>query len=311
MQARFYYHSVMQELITGSNIFTIDALYHLPELAAIHLIRSKDRIAIIDTGTTYSVPQVEKALRELGLDFSHVDGGASALLALCANAKLIVHPKGARHMIDPKKLIAGTIAVYGEQKFKELYGKILPIDASRIIEPNDGETIDFAGRPLLFLDTPGHANHHHCIYDAHSNSAFTGDTLGVAYQALREGDRAFMAPTTTPVQFNPEALHQSIDKVMGYNPGVLYPTHYSAVVPSAYNIAGLHEQIEDLVMLTEKHSHSDNFEMDLEQEVCEYLVQRCINELPQLEDATIRNWLQMDAKLNAQGLAFWWQYRRE
>lgn len=322
MQMELNYHPFMKEIIQNSSIFTVDALYYQPELAAIHLVRSKDQIAIIDTGTTYSVPQVKNALHQLDLSFDNVDyvilthihldhaGGASALLALCENAQLVVHPKGARHMVDPQKLIAGTIAVYGEEKFNQLYGEILPIDASRIIELADGETLDLAGRPLLLIDTPGHANHHHCIYDAQSNSAFTGDTLGIAYRALRCDDRAFMAPTTTPVQFNPEALHQSIDKVMSHNPAVLYTTHYSAVSPSVTNIASLHEQIDDLVLLTEKHSQSENFEADLAQDVFQYLVQRCMNELPTLAEDTVNDWLRLDAELNAQGLAFWWQYRR-
>jgi len=126
----------MLQTINESGIYTIDALYHKPELASIHLVKQNDRIAIIDTGTQYSVPQVASALAELGLGYDNVDfiilthihldhaGGASALMNLCKNARLIVHPKGARHMQDPSKLIAGASAVYGEAKFKELYGEI-------------------------------------------------------------------------------------------------------------------------------------------------------------------------------------------
>lgn len=312
----------MQEYIPNSDIFTIDAQYHLPELASIHLVRSKNRIAIIDTGTTYSAPQVKQALESLQINFDHVDfiilthihldhaGGASQLMALCKNAKLVVHPKGARHMIDPKKLIEGTIAVYGEERFTQLYGRILPIDADRIIEPSDGETINLAGRPLLFIDTPGHANHHHCIIDSQTNSAFTGDTLGVAYRQLRSEGNAFMAPTTTPVQFNPDALHASIDKVMSFKPKYLYLTHYSVVAPSTQNIASLHEQIDDFVMLTQQCAEQANFEEELTEQITSYLVQRCINELPQISQQVAQDWLKLDANLNAQGLAYWWQYRR-
>ena len=174
----------------SSDIFTIDALYHQPELASIHLIRSNDRIAIVDTGTQYSVPQIKDGLEKLGLGFEHVDyiilthihldhaGGASTLMDLCLNASLIVHPRGARHMADPSKLIAGASAVYGEQEFARLYGEITPIDSARMLQPSDGDTINLAGRPLRFIDTPGHASHHHCIIDEQSNSVFTGDTLG-------------------------------------------------------------------------------------------------------------------------------------
>ena len=174
----------------------------------------------------------------------------------------------------------------------------------------DGETIDFAGRTLTFIDSPGHAYHHHCIVDSRTNSIFTGDTLGVCYRALRDGDSIFMAPTTTPVQFDPEALHQSINKIMSYDPTTLYLTHYGAVQPSAKNIAGLHEQIDDFVRMTEHCSEKDDFESRLKDQILDYLVRRCANELPTIEEKTARQWLKMDAHLNAQGLAFWWQYRR-
>jgi glyoxylase-like metal-dependent hydrolase (beta-lactamase superfamily II) len=314
----------MLQTLSQSNIFTVDALYYEPELASIHLVRSKDRIAVIDTGTQYSVPQVKSALDQLGLSFANVDlvilthihldhaGGASALMNLCDNAQLVVHPKGARHMADPAKLIAGATAVYGEDEFQKLYGEILPIDASRMIQPSDGQTIDFAGRPLLFLDSPGHASHHHCIYDEQTNSVFTGDTLGLSYKALRTKDHAYMMPTTTPVQFNPEALHASIDKIMQLNPQVLYLTHYSAVRPTSRNIAGLHEQIEDFIGLTAQAAELDgDLQANLTPSLTEYAVQRALNELDGIDEASVRHWIKLDAGLNAQGLAFWWNHRRQ
>lgn len=313
----------MLQTLPDSDIYTVDALYYEPELASIHLIRSNNRIAIVDTGTQYSVPQVEQALSALNLAYSNVDyvilthihldhaGGAGALMKLCENAKLVVHPKGARHMVDPSKLIAGASAVYGEEEFNKLYGEISSIDANRIIEPEDGETIDFAGRPLTFIDTPGHASHHHCIIDTQSNSVFSGDTLGVGYRALRNEHHAFVMPTTTPVQFNPEALHHSIDKVMSYQPDTLYLTHYSALTPSAKIIAGLHEQIDDYVMLTQQAAdHGDEFEKVLTHELYEYLVRRCMNELEGIGEKVVRHWLRLDSNLNAQGLVFWWTHKR-
>jgi len=309
-------------IVPNTDIYTVDALYYEPELASIHLVRSNNRIAIVDTGTQYSVPQVSAALKELDLSYSDVDyiilthihldhaGGAGVLMQLCENAQLVVHPKGARHMADPSKLIAGASAVYGEQEFNRLYGEISPIDAERIYQPGDGETIDFAGRPLTFIDTPGHANHHHCIIDEQSNSIFTGDTMGVGYRALRNQEHAFIAPTTTPVQFNPDALHASIDRVMSYAPSTLYLTHYSAVRPSAKIIAGLHEQIDDYVLLTQKAADAgDQFEAVLANELNDYLVRRCINELGDINEQTARHWIKLDADLNAQGLAFWWQHK--
>jgi glyoxylase-like metal-dependent hydrolase (beta-lactamase superfamily II) len=313
----------MLQTLPNTDIYTVDALYHQPQLASIHLIRSNNRIAIVDTGTQYSVPQVFAALEELGLSYADVDyiilthihldhaGGASALMQLCVNATLVVHPKGARHMADPRKLVAGASAVYGAEEFERLYGQIGPIDANRIHQPANDETIDFAGRLLTFIDTPGHASHHHCIIDQQTNSIFTGDTLGVGYRALRDQHHSFLAPTTTPVQFNPDALHASIDRVMSYNPSTLYLTHYSSVTPSARIIAGLHEQIDDYVMLTQKAADSgDQFETVLAKDLNAYLVRRCMNELSNIDEATARHWIKLDADLNAQGLVFWWLHKR-
>jgi glyoxylase-like metal-dependent hydrolase (beta-lactamase superfamily II) len=180
-----------------------------------------------------------------------------------------------------------------------------------MIQPGDGETLDFAGRELTFIDTPGHASHHHCIIDQQTNSVFTGDTLGVGYKALRNEHHSFVMPTTTPVQFNPEALHASIDKVMSYEPSMLYLTHYSSLKPSAKIIAGLHEQIDDFVMLTQQAADSgDDFAETLSHDINEYLVRRCLNELDDIDEAVARHWLKLDADLNAQGLAFWWQHKR-
>ena len=136
-------------------------------------------------------------------------------------------------------------------------------------------------------------------------------------------------PTTTPVQFNPDALHQSIDKVMSYQPDYLYYTHYSVLAPSAQNIAGLHEQIDDFVILTQKTAEqlqydkpeqdlelnqrpelNEKFEQRLFDELREYAVRRAQNELSTVSEDTIRHWVSLDSKLNAQGLAFWWQFRR-
>jgi len=313
-----------KNLNSNSDIYCIDAHYYKPQLASIHLIRSNDRIAIIDTGTNYSIPQVSTLLTQLGLNYLHVDyiilthihldhaGGASELMHLCQNAQLVVHPKAARHMSDPSKLIEGTKAVYGEQAFKKLYGEIKPIEQLRIIQTENEHNLNLADRELTFIHTPGHADHHHCIIDHQSNSAFTGDTLGVSYSALRNNKHSFVMPTTTPVQFDPLALHESIEKVMSYNPSTLYLTHYSALTPNTRMIAGLHEQIDDFVMLTDKAADSgDELLPTLEHELTEYLVRRCLNEIDTITEATAREWITLDAKLSAQGLAFWHEHRRQ
>jgi hydroxyacylglutathione hydrolase len=222
-------------------IVAVDSGFLRPRLDAIHVVVEADRAAIIDTATNASVPLMLEALAELGLDPGQVDyvilthihldhaGGAGALMAKLPNARLAVHPRGARHMADPSRLLEGTVAVYGEAATRRMYGDILPVPAARIVETPEGTTLGLGGRELLFLDTPGHARHHVCIVDRGSGHIFSGDTFGFSYRELDWGGRQFVFPTTTPVQFDPAALHQSVDRLLSFDPGAIYVTHYSQV----------------------------------------------------------------------------------
>lgn len=318
----------MQEIVQQSDVFTVDANYVREQLAAIHLVRSNGRVAIIDTGTQYSIPLVESALHNLGMTFDHVDyillthihldhaGGAGVLMQQCENAKLVVHERGARHIADPSKLIAGTVAVYGQDAFDKMYGTIEPVDAERIVIPEDGEVVEFQHRSLTFLDSPGHAKHHHCIVDSQTGSIFTGDTLGISYPGLRDGELFFLMPTTTPVQFEPDALHASIDKIMSWQPEYLYLTHYSAVRPTARHIEDLHAHIDEFVRLT-KHcaeQYADDSESlfadNLAAALTDYMVTICRKEMPRISTETAQQLVQLDSRLSAQGLVFWWNHRR-
>lgn len=303
-------------------IHTIDAGYLRPGLASIHLIARAGHAALIDTGTHHSVPHILATLAELGIGPEAVDyviathvhldhaGAAGALLAACPNARLVVHPKGARHLIDPAKLIAGSMAVYGETLFRELYGDIVPAPAERVIEADDGHVIDFHGRALTFIDTPGHARHHFCIHDALSNSIFTGDTFGISYREFDVGDtenaRPFIFPTTTPVQFEPEALHASIERLMALNPSAAYLTHYGRVTGLPALADELHKLIDEFTRLTRAV---------VEEGVARHgalksAIERCLFDAARahgcaLSEERMRELLAGDVELNAQGLLVW------
>src|SRR5262249_17777750 len=161
----------------------------------------------------------------------HLDhaGGAGALMRELPNARAVVHPRGVRHMIDPSQLIAGATAVYGAEEIDRSYGTLVPIPAERIITADDGHAVDLAGRELLCIDTPGHARHHLSVWDARSRAFFPGDTFGLSYREFDTDQGAFILPTTTPVQFDPAALHASIERMLSYGPEQMFLTHYSRV----------------------------------------------------------------------------------
>lgn len=299
-------------------LVTLDAEYLRPGLAAVHLIVEQGRAAIIDTGTHTAVPHVLAALAELGVgpdavDFVivthvHLDhaGAAGAFLATCPNARLVVHPRGARHMIDPSKLVQGSIAVYGATAFNELYGEIVPAPAAKVIEADDGFELNFNGRKLIFIDTPGHARHHFCIHDLSSNSLFTGDTFGISYREFDVEGRPFIFPTTTPVQFEPEALHASIDRLLARNADAAYLTHYGRIENLSVLAPTLHALIDEYVAMTHAVPGEGQARQDaLKQAMAACLLSRLRAHGCTLDDKICLELLANDIELNCQGLLIW------
>lgn len=309
----------MKELAAyPDGIYALDSGYGRPLLDAIHLILQSGRVALVDAGTNDSLPRVIAALGHLGLDASAVDyvmlthihldhaGGAGALMLACPEAKLVVHPRGARHMADPSKLWAGSVAVYGEETARRLYGEIHPVVAERIIEATDGLVIEMAGRRFEFLDTPGHARHHVCIFDHTAKAFFTGDTFGLSYRELDVDGRASVFPTTTPVQFDPQAMHASIDRMLGYRPVAMYLTHYSRVTEVTRLASDLHRLIDAHVAIAEAAigdgvERHDNIRAGLDVLVSDERERQGWL----LDDDELRLLLGMDLELNAQGLGVW------
>src|SRR4051812_27752696 len=187
-------------------ISAVDSAYLRPQLDAIHLIVEGGRAAVVDTGVNSSVPHVLAALRAKDIAPAQVDyvilthihldhaGGAGLLLSHLPNAMLTVHPRGVRHMVDPSHLIASTEAVYGTRHMAATYGQILAVPPDRVIETPHEAAIELNGRELIFYDTPGHARHHVCVFDRKSNHVFAGDTFGLSYRELDDGDRQFIFP---------------------------------------------------------------------------------------------------------------------
>ena len=294
-------------------IYCIDALYVKPRVASIYLLQEADEVAIIETGTYYSVANVLATLSELGIANSqvryvipthvHLDhaGGASEMMKQFEQASLIIHPRGAPHMIDPQKLIAGTIGVYGEEKFNRLYGSIEPIPEARVIVAPDLARFEVARRELVFFDTPGHARHHFCIYDQVSNGVFSGDTFGISYEPMKQLPRGLI-PTTPPVQFDPAALHESISRIMSFNPARLYLTHYGEFVNPAAQVASFNQWIDEYVDLC---GLQDSAAADYEKSLQQALQDLVLQELSGNDNAMLGGILQTDFRLNAQGLGHW------
>ena len=299
-------------------ISAIDSAYLRPTLDAIHLLVEGTRAAIIDTGTSRSVPLVLEAMRRKGLKPEQVDyvilthvhldhaGGAGLFMRKFPNATLTVHPLGTRHLVDPGKLLAGTVAVYGEGPTRALYGEVVPVPAERILETPHASAIRLAGRELQFLDTPGHARHHVAIRDTKSGHIFAGDVFGLSYREMDEGDRQFIVPSSSPVQFDPEPYHRSIDLILRLKPEAVYITHYSQIrdVPAKGEV--LHRLVDAhaALGLREKDAGAARPER-LRDGVKRIFLEEARRWGSRLSDERILDIYSNDLMLNTQGLGSW------
>ena len=301
----------------GDGITAIDTGHMRPFFDASHLVLEERRAAFVDVGTNHSVPGLLAALEAKGLPPEAVDyvivthvhldhaGGAGEMMRRLPNARLVVHPRGARHMVDPSKLQAGASAVFGEEATRRSYGALVPVDPSRVVEAPDGFVLELGGRPLEFLDTPGHARHHFCVWDEASRSMFTGDTFGLSYRELASERGAFVLPTTTPVQFEPEALLASIDRLVARGPRAMLLTHYSRVVEVERLAGDLVREVGELVALGRGADGRPDRAARLREGVAELQLGWARDHGTPLPDDRVGELLAVDVELNAQGLETW------
>lgn len=299
------------------SIHTIDTGFQRDRFDAAYLIVENGRAAFVDCGTGLAVPRMLQALADAGLGRDAVDwlllthvhldhaGGAGLLMQHLPNAQAVLHPRGAPHMIDPTRLIAGATQVYGAEEIARSYGRIEAIPAERVVVADDGHRIDLAGRELLLLHTPGHALHHYCVWDARSRSWFTGDTFGISYRELDSAQGPFIFPTSSPVQFDPEAMKASIQRLMSYGPQAMYVTHYDRVEQVPKLAADLLEQIDAMATIGRQCDGRADRHRCLLAALRALYLERAQAHGCALDEEAVAAVLAMDIELNAQGLACW------
>jgi glyoxylase-like metal-dependent hydrolase (beta-lactamase superfamily II) len=298
-------------------VHAIDTGFVRPRFDAAYLMVQDGRAAFIDTGTGRALPRLLGALDALGIGRDAVDwvipthvhldhaGAAGALMRELPAARLAIHPRGARHMIDPSALWQGATEIYGAEEMARSYGEVVPVDAARVVTTSEGMTIELAGRRLDFADTPGHARHHHCIWDEATRGWFTGDTFGLSYREFDTDRGPWMLPTTTPVQFEPEVLIGSVRRLLAAEPRWIYLTHYGRIGDVQHLGAQLIGMIEALVALgrrerahPERHAALMSGQLEI---YCEALAAHGCT----MPRAAIAELLAIDLQLNAQGMAIW------
>ena len=293
-----------------------------PAFCAAWLVVEGGRAAFIDCGTLHSVPNMLAALDAAGLPRDAVDylitthvhldhaGGAGALLRELPSARLVVHPRGAPHLVDPARLTASARQVYGDALFDRAYGGLVPAPAGRVLEAADGQVLDLAGRPLLLAHTPGHALHHLSVWDERTRAWFTGDTFGISYREFDVDGRPFAIPTTSPVQFDPVQMKDSLRRLLAAGPRTCYVTHFGGVRDVQRVGLRLIEQVDAMVALAQFLDDAPGRHEALKQALTKLYVDRARIHGVAAPERMVPELLEVDIELNAQGLIAWLERER-
>ena len=311
----------------NDDIVCVDTEQHRPQMAACYLVGGDGHYAFVESGTSLSVPGLLDTLEELGVDRGAVDyvmpthvhldhaGGAGALLRKLPNARLVIHPRGARHMIDPSQLIAGATAVYGSEAMRATYGEIVPVPESRVIVADVAPDRDFelllGNRRLQFIDAPGHARHHYAIWDEASRGWFTGDVFGLSYREFDSEDGNYLMPTTSPVQFDPEAWNATLDRLLGKSPAHVYLTHYGRVDAVPELARDLRQGLVAYQRIARMHADAPDRHARLYGDLMDFHLDQLRSRGNPVSEARARELLDIDVEINAQGLEIWLDRRKD
>jgi len=308
-----------QVTAVDEGIFAVDVEYIRPLQDSSHLIVENGRAAFVDTGTNDSVPLLLDALHQQDLGAADVDfvflthihldhaGGAGLLMQQLPNARCVLHPRGAPHMVSPERLIKGTEAVYGVERTREMYGEIRPIEERRVIVVDDEQRIDFNGREVQTLFTEGHARHHYCLNDPKSRGVFTGDSFGISYRELDTAAGNFIYPTTTPASFDPVEAHKAVDRIMGCEPRQLFLTHFSRVTDVDRLAADMHAGIDAFAQMALDCRDLEDREGAIGNAMYDYLSRRLAEHGFKGDHDAIWSVVEIDVTLNSAGLVSWLQ----
>lgn len=279
-----------------------------------YLVQEEKKV-LVETGSSPSIPQILKGLEQVQVKPEEIDaiivthihldhaGAAGKLMELMPNATLIVHHRGAAHMINPEKLIEGAKAVYGTEQFDHYFSPILPVEESRVLVLDEGDEYDMGnGRKLHFYDSPGHARHHFFIMDSKSQGIFSGDTAGVFCREIYETHKIELCvPTTSPTQFDPPTLQKTLDRMLSLNPQRLYFTHFGMSEQPALMIGMLKEWLSGVWEDALQHCATDSSWQSISGVLREGMLKK-LESLGIPSDSPTLQSLELDLEINAKGI---------
>jgi len=225
--------TLIAEIAPG--VLEIDTLLGGWKKATAGYLITGERPLLIETGSQSSVATLMRALEHIGIDHDslagvavthiHLDhaGGVGDIARAFPGATVYVHELGARHLIDPSRLIESASRVYGDL-LDSLYGRLDPTDAERVVVLYDDDIVDVGNRVVRAIDSPGHAKHHLAFLDETSGLLFAGDALGVQLP-----DGGVLRPATPPADFDFAKAISSMHRFSALQPAGIALTHYGLI----------------------------------------------------------------------------------
>lgn len=219
-----------------------------PNVIAAAIVQSPAGVAIVDPGPTTCLASLEQGLqahgvrwedvRHLMLTHIHLDhaGATGTIVREHPHITVLVHERGAKHMIDPSRLLDSATRLYGAD-MDRLWGEFAAVPQTAIVSLSGGETIDAGGRTFDVAYTPGHASHHVSYFDASSGVAFVGDVAGVCASG------GYVLPPTPPPDVDLDLWRSSADRILEWAPSTLFLTHFGPVTRVRPHLAELFDNL--------------------------------------------------------------------
>ena len=305
----------------ATHTYLIDTHYVRPGTAAMYLLFHPEskKFLLVDCGTTYAVEFVEALVRKLGsslqnleaiiLTHIHLDhsSGAGMFLKNVPNAKLYVHPKGERHIINPSKLLQSAVFFYRDP-IEKLFGKVLPCPAEQVIAVEANQILDFYGRKLQIHYSPGHAKHHMSLWDLKNKIYFSGDSAAIVYPNWSTPKKFFALIPSSPTDFDPELWKRTIKEIREKKPKKILLTHFGEVQNIQNLLLQAENSLQKLIFVA-LQNRSIPSEKERIQKILADISAMVIEELLAINsswnDESINIWFQKDYYIIASGLHHW------
>ncbi len=240
----------MEKIAPKTTLIDVEYLGHRKVIAAC-LIESEGNAAIVDPGPASAVATLRSKLNQLGLGVAGLDtillthihldhaGATGTLVQENPRIRVYVHERGARHMIDPARLLESARRLYGDE-MERLWGEFLPVPAENVTALAGGERLSIGGRQLEVVYTPGHASHHVSYFDTATGFAFVGDTAGI-----RIANGQTILPITPPPDIDLESWARSWEQIQARRPEQLFLTHFGAADRVEEHLEELRDRMEE------------------------------------------------------------------